>query len=463
LRFCHHLRACIGRRALGRAANQFARLRELAFAGEQRRAPRLHLEHALRAVDLREPGSAPRMSPCCLAACDSSNQPRDSASVLGLRSVLVVVAVRSGGSRGGTLSLHERDVFLQCNGRRRRLAQLQVQRAQGQPGPGHVGRVAGQRFELRRGVCKTLRVQQRAHVEQAHRVAVRLGFQVVENDRFGRLVGGRELERQRGRGFAARVELESALGLREGLRGVAGGQPGAPTATRAGTCVAGASIDGCSACSIRVAAAARSGARAYERGSDVISAIRCGVGVRRIAAESMLVRKGGLRANAKKLLARFVREGTKTSLGEARLAGLDLEIPLGAALASATPTAAAPSAAVGSAPEGYVERAVRLRDQLGKLGDSLGRASRRRRAGRDQRSSRSFLRKAKQKLNIGPGSLHVRHDERAMTVDSRRGKAKRARRAIRRAQSARHRADQAGRNCGRGSRRPGHPGFDGRT
>jgi hypothetical protein len=49
------LRACVARRLLGDAADQFARFLDLALAREQRRPARLHLERTLRVVDAREP------------------------------------------------------------------------------------------------------------------------------------------------------------------------------------------------------------------------------------------------------------------------------------------------------------------------------------------------------------------------------------------------------------------------
>jgi hypothetical protein len=49
------LGAGIARRLLGDAADQLARFLHLPLAREQRRAPRLHLERALRVVDARQP------------------------------------------------------------------------------------------------------------------------------------------------------------------------------------------------------------------------------------------------------------------------------------------------------------------------------------------------------------------------------------------------------------------------
>ncbi len=157
LRLRQHLGARVVGRLLGQAADQLAGLRDLALARQQRSAPRLHLEGALRVVDLRQPGLG-RLEVALLVGGLRQQQvaARQCVFLGGRRSVLFVTGSGGRGDGGKLRRLHQLDVLLQRLGRRNGFTQLQVQGAKCQPRLRQCRRVLRQRLELPGRVAQAL-------------------------------------------------------------------------------------------------------------------------------------------------------------------------------------------------------------------------------------------------------------------------------------------------------------------
>jgi hypothetical protein len=123
--------------------------------------------------------------------------------------------------------------------------------------------------------------------------------------------------------------------------------------------------------------------------------------------------KGAMRGRARDLSARFSREHGLTRWSEARLGGLELEVPLGAAAATApAKNASSPEATT----RGYVEKATQLRELATSVASwaaehftpdapvEVGAVS-------------VLFTHGAERLNVGPGSLRVQHRPEALDLD----------------------------------------------
>jgi hypothetical protein len=150
LRFGEQLGAGVGRRLLRSKAHQFAGFLDLALARQQRGAPGLHFERALRVVDLGEPALG-TLEVALLLGGLSQKQPGLRAALLGgrrRRCRFVVILVVGSGCRGGGRRLQLLQIGLERGGGFRRVAQFHVQRTERQPGWCHVGRDARDALQL---------------------------------------------------------------------------------------------------------------------------------------------------------------------------------------------------------------------------------------------------------------------------------------------------------------------------
>ena len=224
------------------------------------------------------------MSPCCSAACDSRSQPRDSASswVCGVSSSssLSAAAGRAAGPWACTNAMYFCSATVAGAGSRScRCSAPRVSQACAMSGALRVSVSSCGAASAKRCAFSSERTYSRRTALLSglafrwSRTIVSAALSLAGNSSAS--AAGASLL---GSSWKARWACASAFAVSPAA------SQARPTATRAGTCVAGASIEPRSACSINVAVAARSGARAYERGSEVMSAIRCGVGVRRSKA-----------------------------------------------------------------------------------------------------------------------------------------------------------------------------------
>ena len=223
------LGAAVGRRLLRRLADQFARFLDLALARQQRGAARLHLERALRVVDLGEPALGALVVVLLLGRL-REQQPGLGAALLapvGGRGGVVIVVVVGTGRRSGRGVLELAQIGLERGDRLGRVAQFDLQRAQRQPGRRHVRREASDRLELRRGIAIALRVGQHAHVVQAHAVVVGLRLQERVDDGLGRRRAAHQAGGEHGHRFVAGIVGVRLLQQRQRLGGVGHAQPGA--------------------------------------------------------------------------------------------------------------------------------------------------------------------------------------------------------------------------------------------
>jgi hypothetical protein len=130
------------------------------------------------------------------------------------------------------------------------------------------------------------------------------------------------------------------------------------------------------------------------------------------------VRRGGIGARASGFSTRFARSSGHTQWTEANLEGLELEVPLGAASLAAAPGAgAAPLVADDPVQRrGYVDKARQIRDKLVGLAawtaEHVDPA-----APLEVKGLGVVLTQGDQKLNIGPGTLHVGHRPDSLELD----------------------------------------------
>jgi hypothetical protein len=123
--------------------------------------------------------------------------------------------------------------------------------------------------------------------------------------------------------------------------------------------------------------------------------------------------KGAMRGRARDLSARFAREAHVTRWSEARLGALELEVPLGAAAGGGPSRGAPPPEVIG---RGYVDRAVELRDLA--TGMASWAAEHFTPEAPVEVSALSVLfTHADQKLNVGPGTLHIKHRPEELELD----------------------------------------------
>jgi len=143
------------------------------------------------------------------------------------------------------------------------------------------------------------------------------------------------------------------------------------------------------------------------------------------AVGGVRVTRGGISARARGFLARFTRSAGQTKWTEANLDSVELEVPLGAAATAAAPLAPIAGAQddPGKSPTGgtparfsFVERARQFRDRLTSLaawiGEHVDPA-----APLEVKALGVVLTHGDQKLNIGPGSLHVDHGPDELDLD----------------------------------------------
>jgi hypothetical protein len=127
----------------------------------------------------------------------------------------------------------------------------------------------------------------------------------------------------------------------------------------------------------------------------------------------MRASKGAMRGRARDLSARFAREERVTRWSEARLGGLELEVPLGAGAALGS---ARPASANESAGRGYVDKAAELRELA--TGVASWAAEHFTPEAPVEVSALSvLLTHGDQRLNVGPGSLRIKHRPEALELD----------------------------------------------
>ena len=160
---------CSGTRRISSRASAI-----LPWRGEQRGAARLHLERALRVVDLGQPALRRRRSRrCCSAACASSSQAWVSAALAVARHVVVAIVVgdrrRPGRRADRGAAFDQPHVGLAA---RRSASFGCFSSSWSAPSVSHGGASVGLALRQRRSSCarrigQALRCGQRAHVEQA--------------------------------------------------------------------------------------------------------------------------------------------------------------------------------------------------------------------------------------------------------------------------------------------------------
>jgi Transglycosylase len=132
-----------------------------------------------------------------------------------------------------------------------------------------------------------------------------------------------------------------------------------------------------------------------------------------VAFAAMRANKGAVGAKARDLSARFSRDGGATRWSEARLGGLEIEVPLGA---TALPISAKGASTGEASTRGYVEKAAELREQATSIA-AWAAEHFAPEAPVEVNGLTVVLTHGDQKLNIGPGSLHVKHRPEALELD----------------------------------------------
>ena len=226
-----HLGSRIVVAALRRAPYQFHALGEPTLPGQQRGAPHLHLERALRRLHLVQPGFGAAEVALQLGRL-GQHQPRLRQTTVGVLHDLLVIA---GCCRGGWRLLRRDfgtgldpiDEGLQCDRRLLGLPQFEVQCSQGQPRRGLRGIVPCDHFDLGQCVGVSLRHAQSACVEHADRVRLGLCFQVPHDDGFCLGSDRQHRQRQQHRVFCRRVLRMGTLRVLERTGVVTRREPGA--------------------------------------------------------------------------------------------------------------------------------------------------------------------------------------------------------------------------------------------
>jgi len=132
-----------------------------------------------------------------------------------------------------------------------------------------------------------------------------------------------------------------------------------------------------------------------------------------VAATAMRASQGAVRGKARDLSARFSRDGRATLWSEARLGGLEVEVPIGATALPPSPK----GFSIGeSSPRGYLEKAAELRGHATSVA-SWAAEHLTPEAPVEVNGLTVVFTKGDQKLNIGPGSLHVKHRADALELD----------------------------------------------
>jgi len=135
-----------------------------------------------------------------------------------------------------------------------------------------------------------------------------------------------------------------------------------------------------------------------------------------LGAAAIRVARAGVAAKARGLMARFARVGKRTSWSEARIDSVELEVPLGTASSAAFEAASAAADFPPGSARGYVNKARQLRQRLTDLAvwaaEHVDEA-----APVEVKGLGVVITQGDQKLNIGPGSLHVAHRPDAMDLD----------------------------------------------
>jgi hypothetical protein len=143
-----------------------------------------------------------------------------------------------------------------------------------------------------------------------------------------------------------------------------------------------------------------------ERARDDKGIARGSVTVASIAAS-----KGGIHGRAREIAARFARKGSSTVWDEARVGGFDVEVPLGATAAAAM---VGPSNE--AKPRSFVDKVGELRAQATSLA-AWSAEHFAPDAPVEVNGLTVLLTHGDQKLNIGPGSLRMKHGAEAMELD----------------------------------------------
>jgi hypothetical protein len=201
-----------------------ARLRHLALAREQQRAPSLYFERPLRVVDARQSGFGGGK---VAALFSGLGQQQPGLGEVLVRRTAVIVVVRVVRSRRCRLRLRQLHEALQRLFGRLRLLQFELQRAQRQPRSGHLGLLLGDDLQLRDRIGVTLHVDQRAGIGAPQQRVGLGGPQVLGDDAFGLGPHAHQFQRQQHRRAGIRLlRLRLACQCHRPLD-IASGQPAA--------------------------------------------------------------------------------------------------------------------------------------------------------------------------------------------------------------------------------------------